>query len=291
MKSAWSGGQYSLYRVALGLTLAIVFGSGGAWVDAALAGFFALGFFDRTVALALAIELCLKPSALGPGRELDALLIASVLVAHCWLPASPFGSLGGRGRLNPGNGWHYPVWVSAVLWIEILALYPLILSTPSWSIPIFGLYWLHLAALGFFWLPGARKGRQVTLFFDGECGLCLAVVRWVLAEDRAGTFYFSPLQGVSFAQAIGVEEVQSRPNTVLVWIDQETWLSHSDAVLFILAELGGLWRILGLLLHMIPKPVRDWGYRRVAHFRRRLYVQPKQSCPILSPELEHRFYP
>jgi predicted DCC family thiol-disulfide oxidoreductase YuxK len=291
MKSAWTGGQYSLFRFALGLTLGLGFWASGRWPEAILAALFTLGIFDRPAALLLAGRLSYWPAILDLGTEFDALLIATVLLAHCWLPTAPFGSLAARGRINPDNGWTFPLWISGLLWIEILLVYLLLLLTSGQPIPIFGLLWLHLSALGFCWIPPARSCRKATIFFDGECGLCHGVVRWVLAEDGLGTFYFSPLQGTTYVQEFNPGPSQAMPNTVLLWIDQKRLLSHSDAVLCIMAGLGGLWRVSALGLRLIPRAIRDLGYRWVARVRTRLYPNPEQSCPMLPPELGTRFYP
>ena len=48
-----------------------------------------------------------------------------------------------------------------------------------------GLAMLHLLTLDARWLPARADERRPVLLYDGECGLCAAVVRVLLREDAA----------------------------------------------------------------------------------------------------------
>lgn len=113
------------------------------------------------------------------------------------------------------------------------------------------------------------------LLFDGECGLCQALVRFLLRRDRARRLWFAPLQGataqaylrerglptVDFQTAVYVPAWRERPQDFLV---------RNDAVLAVLAELGGAWRAVRLL-RVLPRSWRDAAYRLVARLRYRLF--------------------
>ena len=68
-----------------------------------------------------------------------------------------------------------------------------------------------------------------------------------------------------------------------------TRLQRSDAALYILARLGGLWRIISLVMRPVPRRVRDFVYDLVARWRYRLFKRPSEACPILPPDLRARF--
>ncbi len=49
-----------------------------------------------------------------------------------------------------------------------------------------------------------------------------------------------------------------------------------------------LWRVVGFLLQLVPRPLRDWGYRIVARYRYRVFGRA-ESCILPAPENRDRF--
>jgi predicted DCC family thiol-disulfide oxidoreductase YuxK len=128
------------------------------------------------------------------------------------------------------------------------------------------------------------------LFYDGGCGLCHRAVRFVLRRDPAGTgFRYAPIGGGTFEELVAPEARAALPDSVLLRGPSGQLWTRSDAVVQILRHIGGLWALLGVLLWLVPRPLRDYGYDRVAACRRRWFAPPKQACPILPPELRARF--
>lgn len=122
------------------------------------------------------------------------------------------------------------------------------------------------------------------VFFDGECGLCNWYVAWLLKADRERVFRFAPFQGESARLYLGDRVDRARDSIVLIDGDGEHW--RSDALLAIHRRLGGLWRVAVALERCIPRPVRDWGYVRIA--RNRHALSPKTACRLLSPDEQAR---
>ena len=94
------------------------------------------------------------------------------------------------------------------------------------------------------------------LLYDGTCGLCHQVVRWIIRHDARGVFRFAPLSGQTarpFLDRWFPEEPV--PDSVILVENpgrpDETIHIRTDAVRVIAAELDGLWRAL-LLLQLIP---------------------------------------
>jgi predicted DCC family thiol-disulfide oxidoreductase YuxK len=77
----------------------------------------------------------------------------------------------------------------------------------------------------------------------------------------------------------------------MMWSGPEVSLAdlkvRSDAVIQILAYLGGSWAVLGFLMSLIPKPVRDAVYNLAAKNRHRIFTQ--QKCRVLTAEEADRF--
>lgn len=138
-------------------------------------------------------------------------------------------------------------------------------------------------------VAGPAGGRL--LLFDGVCGLCNRFVWMLLQEDHARRLSFASLQS-----ATGQATLQRHllPSTLdsLVYVQDpggaaERTRVKSDAVLGVFAEIGGFWRLLSWL-RLVPRPLRDWCYDRIAANRYRIWGQ-YDSCPLPEPEQRARF--
>lgn len=131
------------------------------------------------------------------------------------------------------------------------------------------------------------------LLYDGVCGLCNRGVQFVLRHDAKGRFRFASLQS-EFAKGVlarhGVKAADL--DTVYVVVNggsaDESLLARSDAVLFVLREIGGLWRAGAWLLNWVPRRVRDWGYGWIARHRYRIFGR-YDTCPIPAERERARF--
>jgi predicted DCC family thiol-disulfide oxidoreductase YuxK len=108
------------------------------------------------------------------------------------------------------------------------------------------------------------------LLFDGECGLCNALVRFLLRRDLAGEMHFAALQG-RFGQAqlrrLGLPTEDFDSLVFLPCGAAGVGLCRTDGALAVLEALGGWWARLARGLGVVPAPVRDAGYRLVARTR------------------------
>lgn len=130
--------------------------------------------------------------------------------------------------------------------------------------------------------------QRPVIFFDGVCGLCNRSVDFLLARDRNRRFLFAPLQGETARQRLSEEETQNL-NHIVLWCRGKTFRA-SAAVARILWQLGGIWGVLGALFWLIPRPLRDVGYKVIAANRYRLFGR-KETCRLPTPEERSRFLP
>lgn len=137
--------------------------------------------------------------------------------------------------------------------------------------------------------PEASPARE-TIFFDGHCGLCHALVRFAARRDRAGWFAFAPLGGETF-RALVLHPPEPLPDSAAVFTTAGDVLFRSAAVLHVLQRLGGGWHALGAVAGVLPRSLLDWGYDCVARLRRKLLAPPKDACPLVPPALRSRFRP
>jgi predicted DCC family thiol-disulfide oxidoreductase YuxK len=135
---------------------------------------------------------------------------------------------------------------------------------------------------------GTAGEARAVIFFDGVCGLCNRLVQFVLARDGAARFRFAPLQG-GFARRELVPR-GGRPDdldTMAVLTPEGELLERSRAVLFILRELGGLWKVLSGL-RVLPVALTDRAYDLVARSRYRVFGR-LDACRVPGPAERDRF--
>jgi predicted DCC family thiol-disulfide oxidoreductase YuxK len=140
--------------------------------------------------------------------------------------------------------------------------------------------------------PRAAADAAPIILYDGVCGLCHRLNRFVLARDVAGRFRFAALQGALAREILARHGRDARDLDTLYLVlghgrPDERLLRKSDAVLWILRELGGGWRAAGAL-GVLPGRLRDLGYDLVARARYRLFGR-YETCPLPDPRYRARF--
>ena len=114
------------------------------------------------------------------------------------------------------------------------------------------------------------------LLYDGVCGLCNRFVQFILRRDRNAIFRFASQQSPIAARILTRHGANPTDlDTVYLVVNHELpdeyLLSRSDAVLFVLSQLGRLWRAVASLLQLLPKVLRDPAYNTVASHRYRIF--------------------
>ena len=135
------------------------------------------------------------------------------------------------------------------------------------------------------------SGRHLILY-DGVCGLCNRLNRFVLERDAVAVFQFASLQsrlGQSILRGYGRDPDKLETLYVVVNYGSESavLLSKSRAALFVLKTLGGPWR-LAASLGVLPHRLLDWAYDLVARHRYRVFGR-YENCLMPGPEYETRF--
>lgn len=123
------------------------------------------------------------------------------------------------------------------------------------------------------------------LFFDGVCHLCNGLVDFALPKFKEGEIYFAPLQGPTaesllHPQDLGLEYV--------VYFRDGTIYRKSQAIAYLLHDIGGIYYILSIMLHILPCFISDSIYRLIAKYRYRLFGK-SEVCRIPTPQ-ERRFF-
>jgi predicted DCC family thiol-disulfide oxidoreductase YuxK len=131
------------------------------------------------------------------------------------------------------------------------------------------------------------------LLYDGVCGLCNRLNQFVLRHDPEGLFRFASLQSLLAEHILTRHDASARDlDTVYVVLNynqpNESLYLRSDAAMFVLKRLGGIWRPAGILMGWLPRWFRDWTYNVVARNRYRVFGR-YETCMLPSPETRSRF--
>ncbi|WP_276957891.1 thiol-disulfide oxidoreductase DCC family protein [Allomeiothermus silvanus] len=130
---------------------------------------------------------------------------------------------------------------------------------------------------------------KTIVLFDGVCNLCNGVVQFILRHDPQERFLFASQQSEAGQRLLaehGIKAAQALAESVVVLEDNRVYL-ESDAALYILHRLGGVWGW-AYIFRWIPRPWRDWVYRWVARHRYRIFGR-RESCMVPTPALRGRF--
>ena len=87
------------------------------------------------------------------------------------------------------------------------------------------------------------------------------------------------------------EERSALPDSIIVRTQHGKLLMRSDAAIYVLERLGGMWRVIAFPMSLVPRAVRDTVYDFIARIRHRLCARPDTVCPILPVDLRARFQP
>ena len=114
------------------------------------------------------------------------------------------------------------------------------------------------------------------LLFDGFCNLCSRLVNFIIKRDKKAKFLFVSLQsasGQSFLKKFGLptDDFDS-----VVYIRSDKYFLKSSAILHILKEMGGIWKLFFIFI-IVPNFIRDFIYKIIAKTRYKIFGR-HDSC-------------
>ena len=131
------------------------------------------------------------------------------------------------------------------------------------------------------------------ILYDGVCGLCNHLIQFVLKRDRDDRFRFAALQSDFAGRVLQRHSVNPQIlDTMYLLLNysqpEERLASRSDAGIQVLAELGGVWRVLASIVRLLPRWFRDKAYNLIARNRYRLFGK-FQTCQIPDERYRGKF--
>ncbi len=134
---------------------------------------------------------------------------------------------------------------------------------------------------------GTTEAGSAVIVFDGVCALCNRWVRFLLRFDRRGRYRFAAMQGEQGSALLRSHGLDPRDPASFLLLDAQGAWTDTDAILRVLAGLGGAWRLSGVL-RMVPRRWRDAAYRMLARNRYRWFGR-HDACHLPAPEQAARF--
>lgn len=179
-----------------------------------------------------------------------------------------------------------------IAWTAMAAMHLGILVTVDFADLSFGMVMIHLFTFDARWFPPRRDGRQPVLLYDGDCGLCNAVLRFLMREDATARMNFAPLQSPAGQEFLRYHGMSTTDFDSLVFVPDwsaprsPVFKIRTNGVLAALDEIGGVWRVF-TALRIVPAPLRDPLYKIIARARYRLFGGYRPS-PYPEPEWADR---
>lgn len=108
------------------------------------------------------------------------------------------------------------------------------------------------------------------VLFDGICNLCNGAVRFIMKHDKEKKFSYAPLQSDRGKRLMRERALPEDKFDTIIYIRGEEHYELSSAVLQILKDLGGGWKLFYSLI-IVPAFIRDFIYRIIAVTRYRIF--------------------
>jgi len=125
---------------------------------------------------------------------------------------------------------------------------------------------------------------QNIILFDGICNMCNNTVDFLIRVDKNKKLQFASLQSNYAIKKIREINFSTNINS-LIFIRNNNPYFYSDATAYILIEVGGFYKLLGKLILLFPKFIRDSVYKFIAKHRYQWFGK-RNVCRV--PNAEER---
>ncbi len=171
------------------------------------------------------------------------------------------------------------------IWLMLFAMHISLLFLIKFPDLSFGMIILHLFTFNPEWIKPKKNNHSLQVFYDGSCGLCHSFIRFTLSENiQATPFVFMPLQGKRFQELVKLKDIRFLPDSIVVYDpDSKALFYKSKAIIQVLENLGGLWRVIAYLLKLLPFRISNIGYDIIAR-KRYKFKKPDSACTLLPQE-------
>ena len=126
------------------------------------------------------------------------------------------------------------------------------------------------------------------IVFDGVCVLCSRWIDFILRHDVDGRFKLAAMQGAHGRALLANHGLSPDDPASLLLVQDNRGYIDTDAIIRVLRSLGTGWQLLGILLKLVPRWLRDPLYRWLARNRYALFGK-RSHCRLPDPAQTWRF--
>lgn len=134
--------------------------------------------------------------------------------------------------------------------------------------------------------PRVGPGDEVVLF-DGVCRLCNFSTRFLMRFDTERRYKLAAVQSEAGQDILRWFGLPTDHHDTFVLVRGNKAYYRSAAAVRVMAGLPLPWKLVALAW-IIPRPIRDWLYDRIAQNRYRLFGK-YDTCTVPTPENLARF--
>ena len=138
-------------------------------------------------------------------------------------------------------------------------------------------------------LPEGVASDDRVVLFDGVCNLCNRWAQFLIARDPHGRLRLAAAQSRTGQAILAWRGLPTDRFDTMVFVEEGEAYIKSEAFLRVVRHLPRPWPWLRLGV-VIPRPMRDWLYDRVALNRFDLFGR-SETCMVPGPDLALRFLP
>ena len=125
------------------------------------------------------------------------------------------------------------------------------------------------------------------ILFDGVCKLCNAWANFIITHDHKHLYQLCSVQSEPGAQLLRQCGYPTDTFETMLAVEQGRCFEKSEAFFRVMAGIGWPWRGM-CVFRLIPRPLRDWLYDRIALNRYQLFGQ-YAYCRLPTPDHAERF--
>jgi predicted DCC family thiol-disulfide oxidoreductase YuxK len=111
-----------------------------------------------------------------------------------------------------------------------------------------------------------KRNTENIILFDGFCNLCKGIINFIKKRDKKTKFLFITLQSESGHTLLNKFGLPEEDLNSVVYISSGKYFLRSTAILHILKDLGGFWKLFFLFI-IIPGFIRDSIYKIISKMR------------------------
>jgi len=112
--------------------------------------------------------------------------------------------------------------------------------------------------------------KEIIILFDSYCNLCNGLVKFLIARDKNNKFTFTSLHSKRGQSILEKFNINNDNFNSLVLINNGTYFIKSSAILRILKELGGFWKLF-YIFNILPVFLSNFVYDIIANNRYKLF--------------------